>query len=230
MSLRAACGRVVGRCLTRLVWALRRAHLIRAVVVDMSRRAAACWEAARQDAGSPEAMNAHGLLRKLLDDPDCGLVRFLRAQGADLAALRARLGSIVPAVDAKGGFHGAFPTLVRRSYEVVPVEAVPGQHDRRQVLHTIHFLRGFAADPSESGAVFREACPLAAGARRDAVEWTRWHDDERIARVFSMAGTPRTPARTEVLWFTAVLFYAVAVAVGGAVYLLWRVLGAAAHC
>lgn len=176
MSIGSAFEWVLNRSLTPIVRALHRARLIRGVHVTMSKRAEACWEAARHDAGGPESMNAVGLLRRLLDAPDCGLVRLLTSEGADIEALRVRLQSIAPTVEPERGFHSAFSALLRRSYEVVPEDVVEGQHDRRQVLHTVHFLRGFVVDPSEAGAALREVCPLVDRLRRDSIRWTDWYD------------------------------------------------------
>ncbi len=138
----------------------------------MSSRADACWESAFRDAGEFGSMSGLGLLRHLLADSSCGLVQFLAAEGADIPALRARLESITPLGESKS----AFPVLVRRSYEVVPVEVVAGQRDRRQVLHTTHFLWGFASDRSRVGVALKEACPFVAGLSKDSDAWTRWYD------------------------------------------------------
>ena len=121
-------------------------------------------------------MTCHGLLRQILADSDCGLVRFLVAEGSDIGALRGCLESIAPPADSKTGYHSAIAALLRKSYEVVPVEDVAGRRDRRQTLHTIHFLWGFAADRSAAGIALRNACPFMAGVTKDSDLWPRWYD------------------------------------------------------
>jgi hypothetical protein len=173
---RAVAEWVLEQTLGRLVQALHRAGLIRAVVVTMSERAGAIWESVIEEAGGIDSTTCQGLMRLILADSDCGLVRFLVAEGADIGTLRGCLESIVPPVDTKTVHHGAIAALCRRSYEVVPVEKVAGQRDRRQTLHTIHFLWGFAADRSAAGAALRDACPFAVGLSRDSDVWATWYD------------------------------------------------------
>lgn len=56
------------------------------------------------------------------------------------------------------------------------MEKVAGQRDRRQTLHTIHFLWGFAGVRSAVGAALRAACPSAEGLSRDSEVWGLWYD------------------------------------------------------
>ena len=176
MSPRTVVGWVLEQTLGRLVRALHRAQLIRAVHITMSGRAAAIWQATVEEAEDINSVTGLGLLRQLLGDSDCGLVRFLVAQGADIGAIRACMESLAPTADAHTGYDSALAVLLRRSYEVVPVEAVPGQRDRRQTLHTIHFLWGFVADRSAVGTALGDACPFAARLSRGSEVWTRWYD------------------------------------------------------
>ena len=134
------------------------------------------WESAIDEAGGLDSITCQGLLRRILADSDCGLVRFLVAGGSDIGALRECLESIAPPADTKTGYHSAIAALFRSSYEVVPVEKVAGQNDRRQTLHTIHLLWGFATERSAVGAALRDACPSVAGLCRDSEVWGRWHD------------------------------------------------------
>ena len=142
----------------------------------MSGRAGAIWQSTLEEAGDLNSMTGQSLLRHLLGDAHCGLVQFLVDQGAHIGALRACLESLAPTVDSHTGYHSALAAMLRRSYEVVPVEVVPGQRDRRQTLHTIHFLWGFAADRSAEGTALGDACPFVAGVGRDSDVWTRWYD------------------------------------------------------
>ena len=89
-----------------------------------------------------------------------------------MISLRARLATIIASADS----NTAMPPLMRRSREVVPEEAVAEQHDRRQILHTIHFLWGFTADRTGAGAAVMEASPSVAELSRDSPVWTRWCD------------------------------------------------------
>ncbi|HEX5053936.1 MAG TPA: hypothetical protein VFZ65_19310 [Planctomycetota bacterium] len=164
--------RLLERLLEGLVRALHRARLIRGVQITMSSRAEVCWESALDDAGGFAAASPLGFLRTLLGDADCGLVRFLIANGADLAVLRARFDAIAAPADAST----ALASLMRKSREVVPVQAVVGQHDRRQVLHTIHFLWGFAADLSGVRDALEHAAPAVAALNGESPVWTRWQD------------------------------------------------------
>ena len=176
MSSRAVAEWMLDQTLGRLARLLHQARLIRGVVVTMSKRAGVMWESAIEEAGGFDSITCHGLLRQIHADSESGLVRFLVAEGSDIGALRGCLQSIAPPAATKTGYHSAIATLLRRSYEIVPVEEVAGQRDRRQTLHTIHLLWGFAADRSAVGAALRDACPFVAGLSRDSDVWASWYD------------------------------------------------------
>lgn len=142
----------------------------------MSERAGAMWNSAIEEAGGFDSMTCLALLRRILADSECGLVRFLVAGGSDIGALRGCLESIAPPAETSTGYHSGVAVLLRRSYEVVPVEKVADQRDRRQTLHTIHLLWGFAGDRSAVGAALRAVCPSAEGLSRDSEVWDLWYD------------------------------------------------------
>jgi len=140
----------------------------------MSNEAEAIWGSVLEDAGDFDSMTRCGLLRQLLTDRECGLVRFLIAEGTDVVALCSRLDS--NAAGCSDGADSGLSDVLRTSYEVVPVAEVAGQRDRRQTLNTIHFLWGFAADRSAVGTELKAACPSVASLRADSLVWGRWHD------------------------------------------------------
>ena len=158
---------IVEQVLERAVWTLHRVRLLRATVINSSEQATRACARATQHGSRIDSGTPANLLDALLHDPGSGFARCLESLGVNMSEV---------APSDRSVRLGALIELMRRSYDVVPVERVAGKFDRWQTLHTVHFIWGFACDESSAGKALRERCPSLRRLERDSIAWTQWYD------------------------------------------------------